>query len=154
MKLERELISAKIFFEHTENKFIFLYSGLISNAQQVDILVDVAIWLRDHMITDVIILIVGDGPEKNAIIKSVQINRLENLLVLHAQPRNTMPDIITAVDVCIVLLSQNPIFEIAIPNKFYEYLSCGKPIVGMCRGELKKIITEHNLGMIVRYGNK
>ena len=55
-----------------EHKFLILYSGLISKAQRISILIDVAIWLKENGISELVILIVGDGPEKDTIVKSVR----------------------------------------------------------------------------------
>jgi glycosyltransferase involved in cell wall biosynthesis len=64
-----------------------------------------------------------------------------------------MPIIISAADVCMVMLSPEPIFDIALPTKFYEYIACGKPIIGICSGELANIINSNNIGYTVNAGD-
>lgn len=64
-----------------------------------------------------------------------------------------MPTIISAADACAVLLSAEPIFDIALPSKFYEYLACCKPIIGVCRGELAEVIKSSDIGFTVASGD-
>ncbi|HZD81635.1 MAG TPA: hypothetical protein VE076_02055, partial [Nitrososphaeraceae archaeon] len=41
-------------------------------------------------------------------------------------------------------------FEVNVPTKFYEYIACGKPLIGICGGEPEKIINSYNIGRTVR----
>jgi glycosyltransferase involved in cell wall biosynthesis len=64
-----------------------------------------------------------------------------------------MPLVISAADLCAILLSFESIFDAALPTKFYEYLACGKPIIGVCRGELAHIINSKSIGRTADYGD-
>lgn len=131
------------------NKFVILYSGLISKLQRVETLAYAANKLKDEQ--DISILIIGEGPEKQRLQELKIQNGLDNLYILPKQPRNMMPNVISAADVCAVLLAPAPILEIALPSKFYEYLACGRPIIGVCRGELANIINSNNIGSAVNF---
>lgn len=146
-----ELIDKKIFPEDLKNKFIVLYAGLISGAQRVENLIYAAASLKDEK--DTVILIVGEGEERQKIEQLKNQYNLDNFCMLPYQPRSAMPSIISAVDICTVLLSPEPIFEIAVPSKFYEYLACYKPIIGICRGDLAAIINSNNIGYAVDVGD-
>ena len=37
-----------------------------------------------------------------------------------------------------------------VPTKFYEYIACGKPLIGICGGEPEKIINSFDIGRTVR----
>ena len=39
-------------------------------------------------------------------------------------------------DVCVIPLSSEPIYETTVPTKFFDYLACSKPLIGICEGEL------------------
>lgn len=142
-----QLIRSKIFPSELGDKFIVLYAGLISTAQRVEFLAYVADKLRED--GEIAILVVGEGERKKAL-ESLRLNfKLNNLFILSAQPRNMMPTIISASDICTVLLAPEPIFDIALPSKFYEYLASCKPIIGACSGELRNIIESSNIGYAV-----
>jgi glycosyltransferase involved in cell wall biosynthesis len=146
-----DLIKKKILPEHLRNKFIILYAGLLSNAQGMENLAYAAEKLRDE--EKIAILIFGEGEEKQKLEELKLEYSLNNFYLLPYQPRDIMPTIISAADVCSVLLSPEPIFDIALPTKFYEYLACCKPIIGVCKGELASIINSNNIGHTVNPGD-
>jgi glycosyltransferase involved in cell wall biosynthesis len=142
-----ELLKKRILPYGLESKFIVFYSGLISTAQNVESLLYAADKLK--LEKEICILIIGDGPEKNRLEELKSQMGLENVYLLSTQPRAIMPVIISAVDVCAISLSPEPIFSIAVPSKFYEYLSCCKPLIGICKGELANIIDLNKIGFSV-----
>jgi len=142
-----ELLKKRILPYGLEGKFIIFYSGLISTAQNVESLLYAADKLK--LDKEICILIIGDGPEKNRLEELKSQKGLENVYLLSTQPRAIMPLIISAVDVCTISLSPEPIFSIAVPSKFYEYLSCCKPLIGICKGELANIIDLNEIGFSV-----
>jgi glycosyltransferase involved in cell wall biosynthesis len=144
------LIKKKILPEELGNKFIILYAGLISNAQQIENLAYAAEKLKDEK--EIAILIFGEGEGKQKLEQLKLEYNLYNFYLLPFQPRHVMPTIISAADVCTVLLSSEPIFDIALPTKFYEFLASCKPIIGVCRGELANIINSSNIGRTVNAG--
>jgi glycosyltransferase involved in cell wall biosynthesis len=146
-----DLIKKKILPEHLGNKFIILYAGLLSNAQQIENLAYAAEKLKGEK--EIVILIIGEGEEKQKLEQLKLEYNLNNFYLLPFQPRNIMPTIISAADTCTVLLSSEPIFDIALPTKFYEYLACCKPIIGVCKGELANIINSNNIGQTVNVGD-
>lgn len=146
-----ELTNIKILPEYVVRSFIILYSGIISSAQQVENLVYAAERLKVDK--DIAIVIIGDGEDKPKLLYLKSKHDLDNLYLLPFQPRHIIPSIISASDVCTVLLSPNPIYDIAVPTKFYEYLACGKPIVGVCRGELARLINSYRIGRTVDPGD-
>lgn len=129
------------------SSFIILYTGIISSAQKVTNLAYLAEYLKGE--TSIALLVVGDGEDKQKLVDLKLQKELHNFYLLPWQPREFVPDIISAADLCAVLLAPEPIYEIAIPTKFYEYLACGKPILGICKGEIAKIIKSNGIGLSV-----
>ena len=146
-----QLIKGKILPAELEDKFVILYSGLISGATRVDNLAYAANKLKDDERT-IAFLVVGEGEEKAKLQELKHDFSLDNLYLLPFQPRDLMPRIICAADVCTVSLPSEPIFDVDVPTKFYEYLACGKPQLGICGGEVAKIIESRKIGLTVRDG--
>jgi glycosyltransferase involved in cell wall biosynthesis len=137
--------------ENLVDKFIILYSGLISNATRVENIAYAANKLKGEK--DVIFLIVGDGEGKQNLTKLKVEKNLENFYLLAFQPREIMPSIISATDICIVSLPPEPIFDVDVPTKFYEYLACFKPLIGISQGEVAEIINASNIGRTAKAGD-
>jgi glycosyltransferase involved in cell wall biosynthesis len=146
-----KLIKEKILPAILYNKFIVLYSGRISAAQKIDDLVYAAKSLLEN--GDIYIIIIGEGAANNRLHNYAVQNNLDNVIFLPFQKREMMPLIISSVDVCTLFLAPEPVYRIAIPTKFYEYLSCQKPIIGVCQGEVEKIIKKYNIGLTCPSGN-
>jgi glycosyltransferase involved in cell wall biosynthesis len=146
-----ELVKIKAFPPDLQDKFIVLYSGLISSAQRIETLGYAALKLKDQV--DIAIVIIGEGHEKQKLHDLKTEYNLDNLYILPAQPRNMMPTIISSADICTIVLCPEPIFDVALPTKFYEYLACCKPLIGICSGELADIINSSTIGQTVKAGD-
>lgn len=145
-----ELINSSLYNEELLNKFIVLYTGRLSVAQGVGRFIDVADKLKNE--PDIVLLIIGEGPERNKLESAKLEKKLDNLVILPAQKRNLMPNIISSCDVCTIILSPEPIFRVVFPTKFFEYLACTKPVLGICQGELAELIKENCLGVVSETG--
>jgi phosphatidyl-myo-inositol dimannoside synthase len=53
----------------------------------------------------------------------------DHVLFTGTSPYDELPDYIACMDVCTIPLSPPRWVDIALPNKFFEYSACGKPIV-------------------------
>lgn len=147
----KELIEKNVFPTHFENKFIVLYSGVISKVTNVENLVLAARRIKNE--TDIAFLIIGEGEEKAKLDEMKRSEKINNLFLLPFQASELVADIIAAADICVVPLSNEPIYETTVPTKFYDYLACCKPQIGICAGELAKLIKSNNIGVTVKYGD-
>jgi colanic acid biosynthesis glycosyl transferase WcaI len=148
-----ELMDKNILPNELRNKFIILYSGLISSGTEVENLAFAADKLKSEEDKEIVFLIVGEGEAKQNIERLKVERNLSNLYLLPFQPRDTMPTIISASDACAVALPYDPIYGVDVPTKFYEYLACGKPIIGVCGGEPADIINSNNIGRTAKPGD-
>jgi len=147
----KELIKENIIPAVLENKFIVLYSGVITKVTKVNNIIYAAEKLNnDH--NNIAFLIIGEGEEKESIEQFRSDNMINNLFFLPFQDAKWVPYIISAADVCLVPLSSEPIYETTIPTKFYDYLACNKPQIGICGGELEQLINTNKIGMTVKDG--
>lgn len=146
-----QLINSKIIPSLAESKFIVMYSGIISSIYRLEDLVFLADRLRNEK--DIIVLIIGEGSEKQRLYTLKEKLKLDNLFILPSQSRELMPSIISSADICTILLSSESIYNIVLPIRFYEYLACCKPIVSFSDGELANIIHDNNIGYTVKVGD-
>ena len=54
-------------------------------------------------------------------------------------PYEKLPHYIAGMDVCLIPFKISPVSEVALPNKFFEYTACGKPILSTPLPDLLKI---------------
>ena len=147
----KELIQKNILPAVLENKFIVLYAGVITKITKVKNLVYAAEKLKNNQ-NNIAFLIIGEGEEKESIEQFKLDNMINNLYFLPFQDDKLVPYIISAADVCVVPLSSEPIYETTIPTKFFDYLACNKPQIGICGGELEELINTNKIGLTVKDG--
>jgi glycosyltransferase involved in cell wall biosynthesis len=69
------------------------------------------------------------------------------------QPRHRIPAIVTASQVCLVLLRKSELFKTVIPTKMLEFMSCGRPLVAGLEGESAELIKAADAGICVTPGD-
>jgi len=125
------------------------FTGNIGSAQGLQILPHVALYLKKNN-EDVRFNIVGDGREKNNLVKLVKdigVNKYFNFIPIQ-KPEN-IPSILASSDCAFLSFSADPVFKMTIPAKLQTYLACGMPIIASAEGETQKIIHEAHCGYCV-----
>lgn len=133
-----------------EGCFVAAYTGLIGIAQGVGVIVAAADRLRHN--GDIHFLIVGDGVERNALIKRAAELALENVTFVPSQPRETVPAILAASDLVLVPLVSSKLID-AVPSKLMEAWSCRKPVALIAGGEPAELVKEASGGVVVPAGD-
>lgn len=131
-----------------QNRFVVGYIGTIGNAHGVETLVQTARLLQQSD-PEIVILVVGEGADKQRLQQFVEEHRLENVRIFPGQPRERIPTIIAASHVCLVLLKKSELFKTVIPTKMLEFMSCGRPIVAGIEGESAELIRRADAGICV-----
>ncbi len=129
-------------------KFVVSYIGTVGNAHGIDTLVSVAKMLA---ISDpnILLLVIGDGAEKESVRRMAEQEVLRNLCILPAQPRAKIPALIAASHACLVLLKKSDVFKTVLPTKMMEYMSSGRPVISNVEGEAADLLTSANAGVCV-----
>jgi glycosyltransferase involved in cell wall biosynthesis len=85
---------------------------------------------------------VGEGADKANVLQRMEELKTTNVVSLDGVPRDDVPGLLAAADICLVPLRDVPLFSTFIPSKIFEYLAAGKPIVASVRGEPGEILRE------------
>jgi glycosyltransferase involved in cell wall biosynthesis len=94
-----------------------------------------------------VLLIVGGSlftgylPELRALAERVGV--ADRVRFAGAQPYAALPGFIAAMDACAIPLAPPQWVDIALPNKFFEYSACGKPILTTPIPDVQRIGGEH-----------
>jgi glycosyltransferase involved in cell wall biosynthesis len=100
-----------------------------------------------------VFLLVGDGAERGALVKTVESLGLKNVIMLPQQEKSRMPGIIAASDVNLVLLKKADLFKTVIPSKIFEAMAMERPLILGVEGESKAIIEEADCGICIEPEN-
>lgn len=88
------------------------------------------------------VTLVGEGAEKKALEVRWRQLGLSNVTMLPGVPRDEVPGLLGAADICLVPLRDVPLFSTFIPSKIFEYFGAGKAVIGAVRGEPAEILRE------------
>jgi glycosyltransferase involved in cell wall biosynthesis len=136
-----------------EDRFVALYAGAMGRANGLDQLVEAAEALRRWGDTRVTIVAIGDGGELPRLEERARELGLENLLFLPPVPKEELAGLVGAADVTLTIFAPYPILETNSPNKFFDSLAAGKPVVVNLGGWLRGLVEEHDAGVWVPGGN-
>jgi glycosyltransferase involved in cell wall biosynthesis len=127
------------------NNLIILYAGIIGHAQGLEVIIKAAEKLESFSVS---FIIVGDGPEKNMLLKMVADKNLNHVYFIPNLEKAKMPSLIKSCDAYVVPLRKLDLFKGAIPSKLFEPLAMGKPILLGVEGEAKELFIEQgNAGL-------
>ena len=130
-----------------KGKFVVSYIGTHGMAHALHHILEAAGLLRKH--PDILFLFIGEGAEKENLIRYGRELKLDNVIFIEQQPHGTIPDFLDASDVSIVSLRDVDLFSHVIPSKIYEIMAAERPIVLCGRGEAKRLIEKANAGLCI-----
>ena len=122
-----------------EGDLLVLYIGAHGISHGLASVVEAARLVADERIH---VSLVGEGADKEAVRARVEELGVRNVSMLPGVPRDRVPALVAAADVCLVPLRDVPLFATFIPSKMFEYLGAGKAVVGAVTGEPARILEE------------
>ena len=108
-----------------KDKFVIGYIGTHGMAHGLSNVLEAAARLRDN--DRVRFLFVGDGAERDDLIRLSGEKGLDNVLFIPSQPREKVPAIWSVCDVALVHLRDSVVFSEVIPSKIFEAMAMGLP---------------------------
>jgi glycosyltransferase involved in cell wall biosynthesis len=135
-----------------EGNFVAAYTGTMGMAHGLETVLEVAEVLRDRA-PRITLLLVGDGGNREDLVRITNERRLANVIFTGQQPREKIPAIINSADVCLTLLKNEDVFKTVIPTKMLEYMACGRPVVLGVGGQAERILLEADAGLSVEPEN-
>jgi glycosyltransferase involved in cell wall biosynthesis len=136
-----------------DGKFVAVYAGALGASNGIYQLVDAAAALKRAGDEEVRIVVVGEGTERAALERRVRDESLDNVLVLPPVPREDVPGLVGASDVTLTVFAPNPALELNSPNKFFDSLAAGKPVVVNVDGWLRQLVEENAAGVYAPGGD-
>ncbi len=129
---------------HIENKFVIGYIGTHGMAHKLDFILKCAKKLEN---TNYHFLFLGDGAEKENLLKLKEKLALDNVTMLGSVPKVEVKRYISILDVCLINLKKSPLFTTVIPSKIFENAAMQKPILIGVEGEAKQLVESYDAGI-------
>ena len=135
-----------------EGKFVVCYIGTMGMAHGLETLIEAAAALQTRA-SEVQLLLVGEGAEKDRILQLARSRQLRNITFVGQQPREKIPTWIAASDAALVLLKKTEVFKTVIPTKMLEFMSCSRAVILGVDGEARRVVEEGKAGVFVEPEN-
>jgi glycosyltransferase involved in cell wall biosynthesis len=120
--------------------FVFVYAGAHGEANGLDLVLDAAREIRGDL-DDVSFLLVGDGTAKTKLMRRAVDEQLTNVLFLDPIPKVDIPDVLGAADAGLHVLTDVALFRYGVsPNKVYDYMAAGLPVLTNTPGEVTSLV--------------
>jgi glycosyltransferase involved in cell wall biosynthesis len=124
---------ARIRQQRDAGRLVAGYVGSNAQANGVDMMVEAARELRDRGAGDVVLVFVGEGPEKARCERLAHEYGLANVLFWPPVPKRSVPAVLDALDVMLFCLRDIPVFKYGLSsNKLFDYLASGRPVIAAC----------------------
>ena len=142
------------FFNFKKSKYIkrsskifkISYIGTIGLAHSIQTIIEAAkIFNNRHSELKILFQIIGDGAEKEKILKEAQGN--SNVKVLSTITKDQVKEYLDRTDAGVIHLRKNNLYKTVVPSKMFEYMAMGVPILHGVSGESLQIINKYNLGL-------
>lgn len=133
-----------------DDQLLAIFTGTHGNANGLDAVLDAAEELRMRGRDDVRIALVGQGREKANLQARARAEDITNVLFLDPVPKTKLVGLMAGADVGLQVLRNVPAFYFGTsPNKFFDYIAAGLPVVNNYPGWVAEMVRENDCGYAV-----
>lgn len=133
-----------------DGDFVAAFTGAHGIANGLNAVLDAADVLKQRGEKRIKLLFVGDGKEKDYLAERAKDQSLDNCLFLPSIPKTDLARLMGRFDCGLMILKNVPAFYYGTsPNKFFDYISSGLPVLNNYPGWLADLIIEHQCGVVV-----
>ena len=131
-----------------DDAFVSMYVGAHGTYSSLETVLDAAERLRD--LPRARVVLVGGGDRKPSLVEDARRRGLDNVAFVDPVPKREVPSWLARADVCLLPYQDNALFAGALPNKAFDYLGAGRPIVVAAPvGELTRMVERASCGVAV-----
>lgn len=145
-----ELFSTRAKFNNSvADRSYALYFGNIGHVNHSGFLLDAARILLQQGRSDIQILLIGEGQLKAALKEQSDKEGLTNVMFLDLMPKSALVGYVQHALASVIPLKPIPVFDTSSPNKLFESLAAGVPVIQTTQGWIKDFLEQHQAGYTV-----
>lgn len=138
-------------FGLSREKFRVVYAGNLGNAQNIDVIIDSALCLKENNHIEFVLF--GSGGLENEVKKRIEKDAINNVKIFPLQPSNKVSFVYSLGDLCIVSCKAG-FGGSAMPSKTWSILSTARPVLAnFDEGELKYMLEKEGFGVFTKSGD-
>jgi glycosyltransferase involved in cell wall biosynthesis len=133
-----------------DNNFLAVYAGTHGIANGLDSIIHVAAELKRRGRFDIKILLIGQGRFKTKLQQEAQVHDLSNLVFHEPVDKLILAKLLASADLGLQTLANIPAFYYGTsPNKFFDYIAAGLPVLTNYPGWIADLITQNDSGFVI-----
>lgn len=137
-----------------EGRFVVGYAGAIGPTNAVELNVPgAAKVLKDRGRDDIVFAIAGDGKRMPALRQAIEELGLDNIILVGSLPKRDVPRLVGSSDMLMTLFADVPVLAMNSPNKLFDGLAAGKPMLVNSPGWTKDLVEQNEAGVYVPAGD-
>jgi glycosyltransferase involved in cell wall biosynthesis len=131
-----------------DDDFVAMYVGAHGTYNALHTVLGAAERLEGR--AEITFVLVGDGDQKGRLVEDAERRGLTKTRFVDAVPKREVPRWLARADACLLPYQDVPLFAGALPNKAFDYLGAGKPIIAAAPdGELTRLVREVDCGIAI-----
>jgi glycosyltransferase involved in cell wall biosynthesis len=99
------------------------------------------------------IVFLGDGKEKPVLQERAREMKLSNVTFLPSLPKTKMARALAGANACIAILKPIDEYKTTYPNKVFDYMAAGRPVVLAIDGVIRDVVQKAHCGIFVQPGS-
>lgn len=133
---------------------VAVFTGAHGIANGLEAVLDAASELQKRGRNDIKLVFIGDGKVKPELVQRVNSDQLDNCLFFDPVSKTALKEIVANADIGLMILKNVPAFYYGTsPNKFFDYIASGLPVINNYPGWLADLINENKCGIAVEPNN-
>jgi len=138
----------------SESDLLAVFAGTHGMANGLDAVLDAARVLKERGRIDIKFLLIGNGKLKPALMERAEREALDNVIFHDPVRKSELAGLMQATDVGMQILANVPAFYYGTsPNKFFDYIAAGVPVLNNYPGWLAEMIEREQCGYAVPPAN-
>lgn len=139
--------------KHNKDKLILLYVGFVNYSRGLDTVIEsLPFLLRKHI--NILCVIIGTGSAERTLKDKVKELGIEDNVAFEGWIDNKLiPEYVASSDICLVPHHKCSHWDNTIPNKLFDYMAAGKPVVASDVAPIERVVSKIKCGLIFKSGN-
>lgn len=132
------------------DQLLAVFSGTHGKANGLGAVLDAAAVLKARARNDIRIVLIGHGQEKLRLKQRACEEGLDSVVFMDPVPKTELTELLAGADIGLQILQNVPAFYFGTsPNKFFDYIAAGLPVLNNYPGWISEQIEENDCGFAV-----
>ena len=132
------------------DELMAVFTGTHGMANGLDAVLDAATVLKARNRSGIKLVLIGQGKLKAKLVERVRVEALDNVIFHDPVSKKHLAGLMASADLGMQILSNVPAFYYGTsPNKFFDYIAAGLPVLNNYPGWLAGMLKKHACGLAV-----